>query len=66
MLAPAVERNMRLLRPHASVHRGKIRLQILRYHMMHYHDGSFFVQGGMSPKFFFFVSFKVPSFAVIA
>ena len=43
----ASECNLRLLRLHASMHRGEIRLQILRQSMMHYHDGSFF--------FFFFV-----------
>ena len=44
----ASERDLRLPRLHASMHRGEIRLQILRYHMMHHKDGSFFVQGSSS------------------
>ena len=35
------ERDLRLPRLHASIHRSEIRLQILRYHMMHHKDGSF-------------------------
>ena len=38
----ASERDLRLPRLHASMLRGEIRLQILRYHMMHHKDGSFF------------------------
>ena len=44
------KRDLRLPRLHTLMHRGEIRLQILRYHMMHHQDGSFFF------FFFFFLS----------
>ena len=37
------------LRFHASMYRGEIKLQILQYHTVHYHDGSFFfVEGSIT------------------
>ena len=39
---PRAKRDLRLPRLHASMHRGEIRLQILRYRTMHHKDGFLF------------------------